>query len=69
MDPIAAVTALATALTAATNEVNQKSALYNTPAMQAALVIHRMQAAIDEQRAQIEAENLEAVRILIAEAV
>ena len=67
MDPIAAVTALATALTAATNEVNQKSALYNTPAMQAALVVHRMQAALDAQRGLIESENLEAVRLLISE--
>ena len=67
MPPIATVTALSDALTAVTEELKQQSALYNTPAMQAALVVHRMQAALDAQRGLIESENLEAVRLLISE--
>ena len=53
MPPIATVTALSNALTAVTEELKQQSALYNTPAMQADLVVHRMQAALDAQRSSI----------------
>ena len=61
------VTALATALTNVTAELTQRSALNNSPVMQAALVVHRMQAALDAQRASIQEENLAAVRLLLAE--
>ena len=68
MEPIAAVTALGTVLANVSAELTQRAAEFNTPAMQAALVLHRMQAALDAQRAAIADEDLAAVRLMVAAA-
>lgn len=66
-DVIAMVTELAKTTTAITNELSKRSDLNNTPEMQKALVIHRLQDWLDEQRKEIADEDLEACRLLIAD--
>ena len=61
-----AVTAVADALTAVTHEITQHEALKNSPAMQNALVIHRLQEVLDQQREAIASEDLDAIRLLVA---
>lgn len=60
------IAAIGDALTAVANEVQQHEALKNDPAMQIALVIHRVQAALDKQKEQINDENINQVRLLVA---
>lgn len=60
------ITAVADAITSVTDEIAQRSELANSPTMQAALVNHRLQAALDVQRKEIADEDLEAVRKLVA---
>ena len=60
------VTAVANALTSVTDEVKQHEALQNSPAMQNALVYHRLQELLDQHRQAIADEDLDAVRKLIA---
>jgi hypothetical protein len=60
------ITAVADALTAVTDEIAQRSELSNSPAMQAALVQHRLQTVLDSQRKEIADEDLAAVRKLVA---
>lgn len=67
MDAIAMVTKIAEATTAVTNEIAKRSDLNNSPEMQKALIIHRLQAVLDEQRKEIEDEDLEKCRLLIAD--
>ena len=64
--PTNAVAAVADALTAVTEEIQQNQALKNSPAMQNALVVHRLQAVLDAQRSAIADEDLNAVRLLVA---
>jgi hypothetical protein len=60
------VAAVADALTAVTDELAQNQALNNSPALQNALAWHRLQAALDAQRAAIADEDMAAVRQLVA---
>jgi len=60
------VTALANATTAVSKEISDRSALNNSPAMQKALVYHRMQAELDQHRQEIADEDLAAVRLMLA---
>ena len=60
------VTAVANALTAVTDEIKQHEALNNSPQMQAALVVHRLQEVLDKQREAIANEDLDAIRLLVA---
>jgi len=60
------IAAVADALTAVTTEVTQHEALQNSPAMQSALVIQRLQDVLDQHRAAIADEDLAAVRKLVA---
>ena len=60
------IAAVADALTAVTTEITQHETLQNSPAMQSALVVHRLQAVLDEQRNAIADEDLDAVRKLVA---
>jgi hypothetical protein len=64
--PTNAVAAVADALTAVTEEIEQNQALKNSPAMQNALVVQRLQAVLDAQRQAIADEDLAAVRLLVA---
>ena len=64
--PATTLTAVADALTAVTKEISQHEALKNSPAQQNALVMHRLQAVLDEHRAAIADEDLAAVRLLVA---
>lgn len=60
------IAACADALTAVTTEVTQHEALKNSPAMQSALVIQRLQDVLDQHRSAIADEDLDAVRKLVA---
>lgn len=60
------IAAVADALTAVTTEVTQHEALKNSPAMQSALVIQRLQDVLDQHRSAIADEDLDAVRKLVA---
>lgn len=66
-DPIAMVQALGMAVANVSKEIAERSELNNSPAMQSALIVHRVQAALDAERASIQDEDLAAVRLLIAE--
>jgi len=67
MDPIAMLTAIGDATAAVAKEIKARSDLNNSPAMQGALIVHRMQEAIDEQRKEINDEDLEAIQKLLAD--
>ena len=60
------IAAVADALTAVTTEITQREALNNSPAMQSALVIQRLQDVLDQHRSAIADEDLDAVRKLVA---
>jgi hypothetical protein len=60
------VTAVADALTAVANELAQRSELNNSPGMQAALVVQRLQAVLDAQRVSIADEDVKAIQLLVA---
>lgn len=66
-DVIAMVTALAKVTEAITEEISKRSDLNNSPEMQRALVIHRLQEFMDKQRKEISDEDLNAVRLLVAD--
>ena len=61
------VTALAKVTEAITEEISKRSDLNNSPEMQRALVIHRLQEFMDKQRKEISDEDLNAVRLLVAD--
>lgn len=67
MDVIAMITALGQATANVSKELEQRSELNNSPELQKALVIHRMQEAIDEQRKAIADEDLDEIRKLLAD--
>lgn len=60
------ITELSDAVASVSKEVTQHESLKNSPQMQAALVQHRMQEALDKQRESIAGEDLDAVRKLVA---
>ena len=62
------ITAIAEALAAVSKEVTQHGALKNSPEMQRALVIQRIQEVLDQHRKDISDENLEAIRLMVAPA-
>jgi hypothetical protein len=66
MDPVAMITEIADATASVSKEITQRSELANSPAMQAALVNQRMQSVLDAHRAQIQEEDLAAVRQMVA---
>ena len=66
LDAISMVTAVADVAASVTKEITQHEALKNSPAMQAALVYHRLQAVLDDHRAAIADEDLAAVRLMVA---
>jgi len=61
------LTAIGDATAAVAKEIKARSDLNNSPAMQGALIVHRMQEAIDEQRKEINDEDLEAIQKLLAD--
>lgn len=66
MDAFAMLKAIGDATAAVSKEITQHEALKNSPEMQKALVIHRMQELLDEQKTKINDEDLEAARRLVA---
>ena len=66
MDVVAMITELADATTAVSKEVTQHEALKNSPQMQAALVIHRIQTVLDSYRKRINNEDLDEIRKMVA---
>ena len=65
-DPIAMIQAIADATASVSKEIAARSALNNQPSMQAALVIHRLQTVLDEQKQSIQDGDLAAVRNMLA---
>jgi hypothetical protein len=66
MDVVAMITALSDAVSAVSKEITERSELNNQPKMQQALVIQRVQAALDVQRQEVQDEDITKLRALLA---
>lgn len=66
MDVIGMIKEVAAATANVSKEIEQRSELNNSPAMQNALVYHRLQEVLDQHRAAIADEDLDAVRKMVA---
>lgn len=60
------IKSVADAAAAVSKEIEQRSELNNSPALQTALVYHRLQTELDKHREAIADEDLDAVRKLVA---